>query len=231
MNAAQARALGATVVDALRRGETGLNLLAPCLQERTRFAQLDRIGEVIGSSDEATDNLLREIAADDSMGGWVVIASTLRKRLETDRAEALDSARRFAAQAAVWHAVDGIGERVVGALLVDDLDAALPLLESWRASPDPWVRRSLGAGVHFWAKRSRGSDPEGAKRLLSFLEPLFSERDLDAAKGIGWALKSLGRFYPRIAAVWLKRVLAEQPNHRALMRRKAEKYLDNAPPA
>jgi hypothetical protein len=55
---------------------------------------------------------------------------------------------------------------------------------------------------------------------------MFSEWDLDSVKGVGWGLKTLGRYYPDLVAAWLVEQLAHgQRRHRALMLRKALTYL------
>jgi len=232
MNAAGARACGRGIVAALQEGRYGdaHRLLAPVLADRTPFRLLDAIGGEIGVLCDATTHpFLQEIADEGTMGGWIVIGATLQRQLEVDAATALRRARHFVAQAAVWHAVDSIGERVVGAAVRRDLRALEPL-RVWRDARSPWVRRALGTGLHNWAKGSRGVDVEGAAKVLRFLEPLFAERDLDAAKGIGWALKSLGRHHPAQLEPWLERMVREQPGHRALMLRKARKYLSSPVP-
>jgi hypothetical protein len=79
--------------------------------------------------------------------------------------------------------------------------------------------------AHFWAKRSRGAVElsSQARQLFSLLEPMFEELDMDAIKGVGWGLKTLGKYYPDLAADWLKKQV-HRP-HRALMERKARTYL------
>jgi hypothetical protein len=53
---------------------------------------------------------------------------------------------------------------------------------------------------------------------------MFEEREVDAIKGVGWGLKTLGKHYPDLVADWLaKQVAHRQP--RALMLRKAVTYL------
>ncbi|MCI0477063.1 MAG: DNA alkylation repair protein, partial [Anaerolineales bacterium] len=55
---------------------------------------------------------------------------------------------------------------------------------------------------------------------------MFCERDMDAVKGIGWALKTLGKFYPALATEWLREMVAHETDYRALMLRKATTYLN-----
>ena len=51
---------------------------------------------------------------------------------------------------------------------------------------------------------------------------------MDAVKGAGWGLKTLGKYYPDIMADWLaKQVVFRHRRHRALMLRKALTYLSD----
>jgi 3-methyladenine DNA glycosylase AlkD len=212
-------------------------LLAPVLAKRTPFDMLRRIGEPIGAGpldaacpeyDRRANAFLERIAADKTEGGWVVIASALEKQLDRDLAGAFARCRGFIVAADVWYAADILGEGVVGQALVAHFQPALDLLAPWREDANPWVRRTVGVAVHFWAKRSRGATEHTARAeaLLGFLEPMFEEWDMTAVKGVGWGLKTLGRHYPDLVADWLaQQVVHRQRRHRALMLRKALTYL------
>jgi hypothetical protein len=132
------------------------------------------------------------------------------------------------AQADVWYGADILGERVPGPALRAAFQPTLELLIPWREDANRWVRRTVGVAVHFWAKRSRGAhelQPQ-AQALLAFLEPMFGEWEIEAVKGVGWGLKTLGRHFPDLVADWLARQVVDQKRrHRALMLRKALKYL------
>jgi hypothetical protein len=54
---------------------------------------------------------------------------------------------------------------------------------------------------------------------------MFEEWEMDAVKGVGWGLKTLGRHYPDLVADWLAQQVGRR--HRALMLRKALTYLSN----
>jgi len=207
------------------------SLLAPVLAERTPFPILGRIGEVIGAGPlEAVPPFLEQIAAEKTEGGWVVIASALGAQLDRDFSGAFARCRNYIIVADVWYAADILGERVPGPALVMDFRPALDMLTPWREDTNRWVRRTVGIAVHFWAKRSRGAPHylRQAKVLLAFLEPMFSEWDMDAVKGVGWGLKTLGRHYPDLVADWLaQQVNRRQRRHRALMLRKALTYLSD----
>jgi hypothetical protein len=203
--------------------------LASILAGRTPFRLLDILGSAIGQAPAGpVDLFLQRIAAQGTMGGWVVIAAALAKRIPGDLSGALGLSRDYVVHAGVWYATDIFGERVPGPALVACFDQALPLLAGWRVDPNRWVRRSTGVAVHFWAKRAHGAPqclPQ-ARALLDFLAPMFSETDLDAVKGAGWGLKTLGRYYPEPVTDFL--LEARERPHRALMLRKAMAFL---PPA
>ncbi len=54
---------------------------------------------------------------------------------------------------------------------------------------------------------------------------MFEEHDIDAIKGVGWGLKTLGKYYPDLVAEWLTGVVQRRTDYRALMLRKAMTYL------
>jgi 3-methyladenine DNA glycosylase AlkD len=231
MNAKEADQLGARVgvlVDD-DQPEKAYGLLSPVLAERTPFRYLDRIGGAVGKGSlPKTNGFLERIARDRTQGGWVVIASALGQQMDRDFDGAFERCRAFVVAADVWYGADIPGERVPGPALVRDFESALTELGPWREDANRWVRRTVGVAVHFWAKRSRGApelEPQ-AEALLGFLEPMFEEWEMDAVKGVGWGLKTLGRYYPELVSGWLvEQVVRRRRRHRALMLRKAVTYL------
>jgi 3-methyladenine DNA glycosylase AlkD len=231
MKAREADELGGRIAELVHSGHTtkAYTLLAPVLAERTPFRLLGRVGEAIGTGPlSAVNAFLKKIAEARTEGGWVVIGSALSQQLGCDFAGALDRCRTFVIAADVWYATDILGERVPGPAMLADMCQALNLLAPWRVDTNRWVRRTIGVGAHFWAKRSRGA-PEcalQAQALLTFLEPMFQEQDADAIKGVGWGLKTLGKYYPELVADWLVlQVTQHRGRYRALMLRKALTYL------
>jgi hypothetical protein len=200
--------------------------LAPTLAQRTPFRLLDRIGRAVGAGPLTEVNAFLDcIAAKRTEGGWVVIGSALGKQLDRDLEGALARCQAYIVAAGAWYGADILGERAPGPALVGEFDAALSLLAPWREDENRWVRRAVGVAIHFWAKRSRGVPELGvrAAALLAFLDPMFEEWNMDAAKGVGWGLKTLGRHYPDRVAGWL--VAQRGRRARAVMRRKAMTYL------
>ena len=230
MKRAEMRELATDCRDLLIAGdaESALAQLRPIVATRTPFPLLDLAGQVIAGA--ATMNpmafkvLLDGLAATDAIGAWPLIGSALATAyLPHDIPRAFAEARCYILQAGVWHATDALGERVLGEGLRADFDTALPLLEDWRTETSPWLRRATGVAVHLYVKRERDR-PEQVARLLNLLAPLFEERDTAALKGVGWGIKTIGKFYPDLLAVWLReQVAAKKP--RRLMVRKAVTYL------
>jgi 3-methyladenine DNA glycosylase AlkD len=228
MKTREARELGERIAALAGDGQVlgAYDLLSPVLVERTPFAMLRRIGEPLGACLQGEmDVFLDLVAVDKTEGGWVVIQSALEQMLDRDLSGAFVRCRDFIITADIWYAADTLGEGVVGQALVRHFEPALTLADPWREDDNAWVRRAVGTGVHFWAKRSRGAAelvPQ-AKTLLAFLEPMWGEWEMDAVKGVGWGLKTLGRNYPDLMADWLPGQVNRR--HRTLMLRKAVKGL------
>jgi len=233
MKTKEARELGKRIAALVQAGQPdkAYALLVPVLAERTPFRLLDRIGEAVGAEPlDATKAFLERIAADKTEGGWVVIASTLGGQLDRDLAGAFARCWEYIIAADVWYAADILGERVPGPALVAHFQPSLDLLAPWREDANRWVRRTVGVAVHFWAKRSRGAAEHAAQveALLAFLEPMFEEWDMDAVKGVGWGLKTLGKHYPDLITDWVaEQIVERQRRHRAIMLRKALTYLSD----
>ncbi|MBU0511606.1 MAG: DNA alkylation repair protein [Chloroflexi bacterium] len=208
--------------------EAAYALLAPVLAGKTPFPILERIGKTFGTGPiETTNPFLGRIAADKTMGGWVVIGGALNAQSERDLPGAFARSRDYIIAADVWYGADIFGERIPGPGLVTHFEDALILLQPWRDDSNRWVRRTVGVAVHFWAKRSRGdaAHTPQASSLLALLEPMFTEWEMDAVKGVGWGLKTLGRYYPDLMVAWLPGQI--QRHHRAIMRNKAMKFLSD----
>jgi hypothetical protein len=246
MKAAEARDLGARLAALIEAGEAGeagkagkageaaeaqaVALLRPVLGRRVPFPALGIIGGVVGGGPlEPVNAFLDRVVAERAMGGWVVIGAALRAQLARDPLGALQRARDAVVAADVWYGADILGERVPGQALVDACGPTLARLRSWRTDENRWVRRAIGVAVHVWAKRARGRRGAEGRAILTFLEPMLAEADLDAVKGIGWGLKTIGQHAPDLLVAWLARQVARgwRPR-RQLLLDKALTYLTPA---
>jgi len=231
MKTKEARELGQRIAGFIGQNQIdpAYDLLAPVLAQHTKFAMLRHIGDAVGVEAIAPVNdFLELIAADKTEGGWVVIASALEQQLSRDLPGVLSRCRRYIITADVWYGADLLGEGVPGRALVAHFDPTLALLKPWREDDNAWVRRAVGTGVHYWAKRSKGRFElqSQAEQLLTLLEPMFGEWEMDAVKGIGWGLKTMGRKYPNLVTDWLvEQAVSGRRPRRAIMLRKATTFL------
>jgi hypothetical protein len=232
MNSSQARELGEELGKLLCEGNItqALQVINPILATKTPFHMLDRIASATwrksGSTCLSNLDVFNDLLQNGrSMGGWVIIAGILNGLAGENLVGALKRAKETIIFADVWYATDTLGERVPGRAFVDQFDQTLSLLSIWQSDKSCWIRRTVGVAVHFWAKRCR-NDPERARQLMTFLEPMLAEKQIEAIKGVGWGLKTLGRYYPQHLTTWLKSCLLENGvRPRSLMIRKATTYL------
>jgi hypothetical protein len=231
MNLQEARDLGAQAAALVHSGETSraMALLSPILAQRVKFPLLGEIGKRIGERPlESTNAFLPHIAATRTEGGWPIIGMALNAQLERDLAGAMERCRGYTIEGDVWYCADILGERVPGPGLLMDFKPVLNILKSWREDENRWVRRTVGIATHYWAKRAKGDldRVEQVKQMLNLLEPLFTEREINAVKGIAWGLKTIGRYYPDLLTDWLAtEIVPTERKHRAIMLRKALTFL------
>jgi len=232
MNTHEADRIGESIFDLLKNGDILLAFqkLEPTLLQPVHFVYLDRIGRKIGVVDcDTLVPFLDQIAAGKYEGGWVVIGSALCQKLASNRVDVFALCRQYILAGDIWYTTDILGERIPGPSLLDDFRASLGLLSSWRFDPNDWIRRCVGVAGHFFAKRAHGR-PEFTERiqdLLVFLEPMLEEQKTIAIRGgVGWALKTTGRYYPAVLTAWLEEQLNKKGcTPKPLMVRKATLYL------
>jgi 3-methyladenine DNA glycosylase AlkD len=229
--AKEARRLGGEIAEEINKENisSAYKIIFAYLNDRNPFRLLDLVGGALTNCPRSyLDPFLDMVAEAGSQGGWVVIASALHSLSGANARDIFNKCKGYIIQADVWYACDIFGERVTGPALLSDFNQTLKLFSSWRCDSNPWVRRAVGVAVHFWAKRTRGEEPHhnNARILLDFISPLFEEKDMRAAKGVGWGLKTIGRYYPLIAYEWLTNALVvEKRQPLVIVKRKALTYL------
>jgi len=207
---------------------TTVETLRPILDGECPFQKLDLLGRQIG---EATNSVpkkllkaLDRIIDHNAMGGFVIVGQALISLLRNDFDEAMEKSREYIVKGDKWYVTDIIGERSIGQALIEYFDKALPWLRKFLEDENKWVKRSAGVAIHFFSKRIR-NEPEKTKRLLSLVEPHIEVKQADVVKGIGWGLKTIGKYHSEILVPFLKKQLEAKRKLSKLMLRKATAYL------
>jgi hypothetical protein len=231
MKAKEAHQIGVQIANLVQEGqiEAGYSQLAPYLAQRTPYPMLERLGAPTGKLPlNIGRGFAHRIATEKTEGGWVVIGGILREQIERDLAGSFEHCQSHIITAHIWYGTDILGERIPGPALVMDFHNAIENLAPWREVENHWVRRAVGVAVHFWAKRAHGEPTLSAQasQLLDLLEPMFTEWEIDTVKGVGWGLKTLGKFYPDLMIDWLPKQLHRK--HRSIIVRKATTFLPTA---
>ncbi len=227
----EAREFGAQLAILVHAGEMAkaMTLLTPILAQRVKFPLLGEIGKIIGEGPlETTNAFIPHIAATKAEGGWPIIGMALNAQLERDLDGAMERCRGFIIEGDIWYCADILGERVPGPGLLINFQPVLKILKVWRDDENHWVRRTVGIAVHYWTKRAKDTPKaiEQTKQMLNLLEPLFTEREINAVKGIAWGLKTVGRYHPELLTSWLVNdIIPAERQHRAIMLRKALTFL------
>lgn len=230
MNREWARNIAERCVEAVNRDdqEGFWNVLNPVLDAKVPFPLLDEIGKRLGESGKLDKTryfrVFDEIVATEKMVGYVIVGQALAAFLETELEASIDMAKEVIVKGQKWYVCDIVGERVFGQALVFHFGSTIVLLERMTSLEAPEVRRSIGVAVHFFAKR-RPEEAEMLRRLLSLLSLLIEDKRVFVVKGVGWGIKTIGRYQPNLVEEYLRETL-ETKRISKLMLQKATAYLD-----
>jgi 3-methyladenine DNA glycosylase AlkD len=219
------------VVDACVCEEYGvaLHVLKPILDEKCPFSRLDLLGKRIGQvGTEEYEKLLAafdEIIEYNAMGSYVIVSQALVWFLPSHLEGVMRKSREYIIKGDTWYVCDIIGERSLGRAVVNHFDEILPWLERFLDDENRWVNRSAGVAIHFFSKRVVDK-PEKTQKLLHVLEPHITEKQIDVVKGIGWGLKTIGRYHPDLLVTFLTSQSENKGKISRLLIKKAVKYLE-----
>ncbi|WP_395109441.1 DNA alkylation repair protein [Actinomadura sp. SCN-SB] len=108
-------------------------------------------------------------------------------------------AERMIRDSASWAYVDGLAEKVVGAL-VRRFPEPAEVLDRWVADPYPWIRRTallaLLPGI-------RAGNPD-LDRLSRYGDALIEETGFFIRKALGWVLRELSKKDPSWVRAWVE---------------------------
>lgn len=230
LNIKWARNTAEQLVKAINAGNTEAfwSVLNPVLGAKVPFPLLDEIGKLLGEAGKSEKQkyfgVIDEIVAADKMGGYVIVGQALAQFLEKQPEKSLNKAKEVVIKGKTWYVCDIVGEQVFGQALVSYFESAVLVLQKMTSLEAQEVRRSIGVGVHFFAKR-RPNDTEKMKRLLSMLSALVEDRRVFVVKGVGWGLKTIGKHQPELIVEFMQDTLKTKRVSKLLLR-KATTYLD-----
>ncbi|MBU7016143.1 MAG: DNA alkylation repair protein [Theionarchaea archaeon] len=87
----------------------------------------------------------------------------------------MEKSREYIIKGDTWYVCDIIGERSLGHALVNSFDKSLPWFKKFLNDENKWVKRSVGAAIHFFSKRVI-DQPEKTQLLLDLTEPHIEEK-------------------------------------------------------
>ncbi len=96
-----------------------------------------------------------------------------------------------------WDLVDELSAHVVGVMLENDPKAMTKVLRRWAESDELWLKRST-----LVCQVVRGEDTD-LEVLEHAIEHSVDGKDFFLRKGIGWAMRSVGRKNPALVRRWL----------------------------
>ncbi|MEM7297381.1 MAG: DNA alkylation repair protein [Bacteroidota bacterium] len=153
---------------------------------------------------EFHQNICSKIFDLKTIGGNVLIAMLLQKRLEIDADKALSLAQHFTELADIWYICDIIGERVFGYHLLHQPEKMLPKIKKMLKEENRWVIRSLGAGIHLATKW--GLSAPFVDEALLLLLTMAQSKDKEIRQGVGWAAKTIAKFHPQLVEIHVDKI-------------------------
>ena len=202
--------------------------LKPILEKKCPFSKLDVIGRNLGLNLKNKPELLIQgfdmLIRSNKMASYVIVSQGLFQLMPENLNLVMEKSRQYIIYGDKWYVCDIIGERSIGLSLVNYFDIALPWIEKFLHDENKWLRRSAGVSTHFFSKRIL-DQKERTIILLNILEPHIEEKDIDIVKGIGWGLKTIGKYHPDILAEFLLAQLSKDKKMSKTMLRKALTYL------
>lgn len=150
-------------------------------------------------------NLLCDrIVALHEMGGNVLVAVLLQQELGNKPEVQLNKALNYIIKGNEWYVCDIIGERVQGYTLLHFPEVCLPVLQKMTQHPDKWAVRAVGVATHYAVKK--GLQKKYVEQAFLLLLSQSHATEFHTRKGIGWAAKTIAKFYPDIIQQYRERL-------------------------
>ena len=204
------------------------DLFKPILEKKCPFSKLDLIGRNLGLNLKDKPELLIKgfdiLIESNKMGSYVIVSQGLSQLMPENIELVMEKSRQYIIYGDKWYVCDIIGERSIGLSLVNYFDITISWIQKFLEDENRWIRRSAGISIHFFSKRIL-DQKERTILLLNILEPHMEEKQIDTVKGIGWGLKTIGKYHPDILTEFLLAQLSKDKIISKTMLRKALTYL------
>lgn len=205
-----------------------LDTLKPILDSKCPFSKLDLIGKRIGYKLKNFPEIVVKgfdiLIQYNKMGSYVISSQGLTELLPEKVDLVMEKSREYILFGDKWYVCDIIGERSIGKSLVNYFDITLPWIGRFLEDESNWIKRTAGVSIHFFSKRVI-NQKERTLLLLNILEPHIEEKQIDVVKGIGWGLKTIGKYHPDILTSFLLEQLKMNKKISKILLRKSLTYL------
>jgi len=168
------------------------------LKKKVRFPLLEFAAKKIFVSipEKKQIEITDKIIALHEIGSNTIAGMILQLRLEKHFSQSINKAIEYIIEGDEWYVCDIIGERVMGFALLTQPDNAIPVLKKLATHSDKWIVRSVGVATHYAVKK--GLKKKFVSDMFALLLSLSTVTDFHTKKGIGWAAKTIAKFYPDI---------------------------------
>jgi 3-methyladenine DNA glycosylase AlkD len=129
----------------------------------------------------------------------------------------LDLYRRLIVEGSWWDLVDEVATHLIRSLVLDYPLETWPMVDSWIADEDLWLRRTA---IICQVGAKERTDPD---RLFAFCERRAPEKEFFIRKAIGWALREYSKTDPSAVVGFVE---SHRDELSGLSRREATRLLD-----
>lgn len=171
---------------------------AELLKKKVRFPLLEFAAKKIFISVphknqiEITDNII----ALHEIGSNTIVGMILQLRLEKHFSQSINKAIEYIIEGDEWYVCDIIGERVMGYALLSQPEKTILVMKKLSKHSDKWIVRCVGVATHYAVKK--GLKKKFVHEMFALLLSLSTVTDFHTKKGVGWAAKTIAKFYPDI---------------------------------
>jgi hypothetical protein len=179
------------------------------LKQKIRFPILEHAARMLYKAVPAKKliPITDQIIALHEIGSNVLAGIILQEHLDIDLEYAINKAIEYIIEGDEWYACDIIGERVMGHALLTSLALTIPLLQQMTKHESKWIVRCVGVATHYAVKK--GLKKEFVEQMFRILLGQGQATEFHTKTGIGWAAKTVAKFYPDIITKYKEQIESE----------------------